>query len=217
MHIGIGRMTALAARLVGEVIALFARLVTALRPIWLGTEPIARKRIYFANHTSNGDFVVVWTALPVRLRRATRPVAASDYWLSTRARAFIGRNVFNAVLIDRRPEKRQEDPVEQMVAALDQGCSLILFPEGKRNTTPEPLLEFKTGLFHLARMRPDVDLVPVWIGNLSRIMPKGEVIPLPLICTVTFGPVLHLADGETKELFLERAAMALRSLSPMAP
>ncbi len=203
------------ARLTGATISLFARLITALRPIWLGSAPIPRKRVYFANHTSNGDFVVLWTALPPTLRARTRPVAAADYWLASRIRAFVGRSVFNAVLIDRRPEMRSEDPVDQMVAALDEGYSLILFPEGKRNTTPDPLLPFKTGLFHLALARPEVDLVPVWIANLSRIMPKGEIVPLPLLCTVTFGAPIHLGEGETKVEFLERTSDALRSLAPM--
>jgi 1-acyl-sn-glycerol-3-phosphate acyltransferase len=121
--------------------------------------------------------------------------------------------VFRAVLINRIPEERTEDPVTQMAQALDGGDSLILFPEGKRNTGPDRLLPFKSGLYHLARMRPEVDLVPVWIENLNRVMPKGEVIPIPLICTVTFGPALHLVGEETKEAFLGRTAAALRALA----
>lgn len=202
------------ARLTGSAISLFARLITALRPVWLGCEPVVGKRVYFANHTSNGDFVVLWTALPPLLRSRTRPVAAADYWLASRLRAFAGRQVFNAVLIDRRPDMRTEDPVDQMVAALDEGYSLILFPEGKRNTTEDAVLPFKTGLYHLASARPDIDLVPVWIANLSRIMPKGELIPLPLLCTVTFGAALHLNEGESKADFLLRAASELRALAP---
>ena len=188
--------------------------MTAPRAIWQGIEPIPVQRVYFANHSSNGDFVLLWTVLPAPLRRRTRPVAALDYWLASPLRAFIGREVFNAVLIDRRPEARTEDPVAQMVAALDQGASLILFPEGKRNNSDEVLLPFKSGLYHLAKARPEVDLVPVWIANLNKVMPKGEVIPVPLICTLTFGAPLHLTEGEGKEAFLARAAQALRSLQP---
>ena len=188
--------------------------MTAPRAIWQGIEPIPVQRVYYANHSSNGDFVLLWTVLPAPLRRRTRPVAALDYWLTSPVRAFIGREVFDAVLIDRRPEARSEDPVAQMVAALDQGSSLILFPEGKRNSSDEALLPFKSGLYHLAKARPEVDLVPVWIANLNKVMPKGEVIPVPLICTLTFGAPLHLAGGEGKETFLTRAAQALRSLQP---
>jgi 1-acyl-sn-glycerol-3-phosphate acyltransferase len=190
--------------------------MTAPRAIWLGTEPVARQRVYFANHTSNGDFVLLWTVLPPALRRQTRPVAALDYWLTSPLRAFIGRDVFNAVLIDRRPEARTEDPVTQMAQALDLGASLILFPEGKRNSSDQPLLPFKSGLFHLATARPEVDLVPVWIANLNHVMPKGEIIPVPLICTLTFGAALRLAAGEPKDAFLARAAAALLDLQKAA-
>jgi len=204
----------LAVQTAGQAISVFARFMTAPRAIWQGIEPVQRQRVYFANHTSNGDFVLIWTVLPPHLRRRTRPVAALDYWLTSPLRAFVGRDVFNAVLIDRRPEARIEDPVAQMVAALDQGASLILFPEGRRNPADEPLLPFKSGLYHLARARPEVDLVPVWIANLNHVMPKGEIIPVPLICTVTFGAPLHLAGDEAKETFLARASAALVSLRP---
>jgi 1-acyl-sn-glycerol-3-phosphate acyltransferase len=198
----------------GQAISVFARFMTAPRAIWQGIEPVPRQRVYFANHTSNGDFVLLWTVLPAPLRRQTRPVAALDYWLTSPLRAFIGRDVFNAVLIDRRPEARTADPVSQMVDALDLGASLILFPEGQRNGTDTPLLPFKSGLYHLAKARPGVDLVPVWIANLNKVMPKGEIIPVPLICTLTFGEPLHLVPDEAKDVFLGRATAALLALAP---
>lgn len=204
------------ARVTGLAISTFARFMTAPRAIWQGIEPVPHQRVYFANHTSNGDFVLLWTALPTPLRRQTRPVAALDYWLTSPLRAFIGREVFNAVLIDRRPEARTEDPVAQMVTALDQGSSLIIFPEGQRNSSDATLLPFKSGLYHLAKFRPGVDLVPVWIANLNRVMPKGEVIPVPLICTLTFGAPIHVESDETKDAFLARATQALLALRPQA-
>ncbi len=206
-------MTRIVSDIVATAIVVFARFITAARGIWIGSAPDHRQRVYFANHASNGDFVLIWSVLPRALRQNTRPVAASDYWLTSPLRAFIGRNVFNAVLINRIPEERTEDPVTQMAQALDQGASLILFPEGKRNSGPERLLPFKSGLYHLARMRPEVDLVPVWIENLNRVMPKGEVIPVPLIVTVTFGAPLHVGDGEGKDAFLARASGSLATLA----
>lgn len=199
----------LAARIVGKGIEVFAKAITAVRADWHGTEPVARQRVYFANHVSNADMPMIWAVLPPALRRQTRPVAAADYWLKNRLRAFAGRDVFRAVLIDRRPEARHDDPVAQMVAALDEGASLILFPEGKRNMGPDPLEPFKSGLYHLARARPEVDLVPTWVANLNAVMPKGEIIPLPLMCTVTFGAPIHVAEDETKDAFLARATAAL--------
>ncbi len=202
------------AQVTASAIIFFARMITAVRGIWVGIEPSRRQRVYFANHVSHGDFVLVWTVLPERLRRKTRPVAGSDYWMKSRMRQFIGRDVFKSVLIDRDPETRTEDPVEKMVEALDENASLIVFPEGTRNSSDQPLLPFKSGLFHLATARPSVDLVPVWIANLNRVMPKGEFVPVPLICTVTFGAPVHVQTGEAKDDFLARASAALLALSP---
>ena len=200
--------------LTASLIALFARAVTAVRGVWQGIEPVPEKRIYFANHASHGDFIVIWTVLPPAMRRLTRPVAGSDYWLASRIKRFIGRDVFNAVLIDRNRETRTTDPVETMVSALDGGSSLIVFPEGTRNQTSAALLPFKSGLYHLAQARPGIDLVPVWIENLNRVLPKGEFVPVPLICTVTFGKPMAVQEGEPKDQFLRRAEEALLSLAP---
>jgi 1-acyl-sn-glycerol-3-phosphate acyltransferase len=201
-------------QLAAAAIVIFARAITAVRGSWGGEGPSLRQRVYFANHASHGDFILIWTVLPPRLRKQTRPVAAADYWLKSRIRKFIGREVFNAVLIDRDREKRDRDPVEIMVEALDKGASLIVFPEGTRNETDQPLLPFRSGLYHLARARPGVDLVPVWIHNLNRVMPKGEFIPIPLICKVSFAPPMHVEAAEGKDDFLARARLALLSAGP---
>lgn len=169
----------IAALIAGHAIRLFARFITAARADWRGVEPVARQRVYFANHTSNGDLPMVWSVLPPAIRRMTRPVAAADYWLKNPLRAFAGRDVFRAVLVDRRRDVEKEDPMALILAALDEGSSLIIFPEGNRNMTEDPLLPFKSGLYNMGRARPEVDLVPTWIANLNTIMPKGEIIPCP--------------------------------------
>ncbi|EKF19304.1 lysophospholipid acyltransferase family protein [Nitratireductor pacificus] len=202
------------AGIAGAAIILFARFITAVRAVWQGIEPVQRQRVYFANHVSHGDFILLWTVLPDRMRRRTRPVAGADYWLKSPLRRFIGRDVFNAVLIDRNRESRTDDPIAQMAEALDSGASLIVFPEGTRNETDARLLPFKSGIYHLAKARPEVDLVPVWIDNLNRVMPKGEFVPVPLICTVTFGAPLHVGADEAKDAFIARAEQALLALSP---
>lgn len=202
------------AWLTGLSIRVIAWLVTAVRAVWEGVGPSPEQRVYFANHRSNGDFVLIWSVLPSPLRAQVRPVAAADYWLSSRVRRFLIGEVFNGVLIERDPARRREDPVEQMRTALDEGASLILFPEGTRNTTDARLLPLRSGLYHLARARPDLPLVPVWIENLNRVLPKGEVVPLPLICTVTFGAPIRCAEGEGKAAFLARARAALLVTAP---
>jgi 1-acyl-sn-glycerol-3-phosphate acyltransferase len=202
------------AKITASVLAGGARLLTGVRPNWVGCLPEPRQRIYLANHTSHGDFVLIWTVLPQALRTRTRPVAAAEYWSRGKLRRFVGQDVFNAVLIAREGVNRSNDPRAPLLAALDAGNSLILFPEGTRNTTDAKLLPFKSGLFHVARARPDVELVPVWIDDLSRVMPKGELLPIPLLCNVTFGAPLQIAPQEPKTVFLERARQALMSLAP---
>jgi len=200
--------------LAAAAVTSFARIVTGVRGNWRDCAPDPRPRVYFANHNSHGDFVLIWTVLPPALRRLTRPVAGADYWNVSPLRRFFGTRVFRAVLIDRNPTTREGDPIALMAASLDTGTSLILFPEGTRNTTDERLLPFKSGLFHLAGARPQVELVPVWIENLNRVMPKGEFVPIPLLCTVTFGAPLRLQAREDKAAFLERARAALLAAAP---
>ena len=202
-------------------IAGFARLVTGVRGEWRGCGPAVRPRIYFANHRSHADFILLWTVLPASLRRSTRPVAAADYWLKGAILSFIGKRVFQAVLIERRSRTEGADtiavgtgtdPIGVMADALDGGSSLILFPEGTRNIDDQPLLPFKSGLYHLAKRRPDIELIPVWIENLNRVMPKGEFVPIPLLCTVTIGTPLRVEPDEDKAGFLERSRHALLEL-----
>lgn len=207
-------MMEFADRVVAKLIAGFARAVTGVRGRWLGCAPEHKQRIYFANHASHGDFVLIWTALPPSLRASTRPIAGKDYWDASAMRRFIGKHVFNSVLINRELASRRENPLAPVEEALSQGHSLILFPEGTRNTGSEPLLTFKPGLFHLARSFPDVELVPVWIDNIGRVLPKGEVFPVPLLCSVTFGHPIRFNAGEAKPVFLLRAQSALLDTSP---
>jgi 1-acyl-sn-glycerol-3-phosphate acyltransferase len=207
-------MRRLFANITGQALAFFAQFITAVRADWRGIQPVHKQRIYFANHTSNADLPLIWTVLPPALRRETRPVAAADYWLKNKARAFIGPEVFRAVLIDRRTDHQTEDPIQKIIAALDQGSSIIIFPEGGRNRSEDPLMPLKAGLYNVARQRPEIDLVPTWIDNISSIMPSGEVIPVPLGCTIVFGSPIYVGENETKDAFLGRAADAMIELRP---
>jgi len=200
---------------VGTVICGFAKLLTGVRATWRDNAPQARQRVYFANHRSHGDFVLIWASLPPSLRRATRPVAGADYWLTGGLRRYLVQKVFRGVLIDRKQTARRSDPIEPMSAALAAGDSLIVFPEGTRNLG-DGLMPFKSGIYHLARAHPEVEFVPVWIENLGRVMPKGSLVPVPLLCSLTFGPAQLIHADDTKASFLQRAALALATLAPPA-
>ena len=196
---------------VATLITSMARTVTGARSLWLGCAPVPVQRIYFANHSSHGDFVLLWASLPRHLRSFTRPVAGADYWQSGALRRYIINNVFDGVLVDRQRTDEQSNPLQPMIDALQLGHSLIIFPEGTRNPD-EGLLPFKSGLYHLAKSYPQAELVPVWISNLNRVMPKGRFLPLPLLCTTSFGAPLRLEEDETKEHFLARSREALLAM-----
>lgn len=200
------------AELMGALLSFIARLITGAQGHWQGVPPKAEQRIYFANHQSHLDWVLIWAALPRELRASTRPIAAKDYWTSGRFRHWITREVFNAVYVS-RTRAADEDPLEPLVEALRNGDSLVIFPEGTRSSKGDPQ-PFKSGLYHLAEQFPGVPLVPVWIANVQRVMPKGEVVPVPILCTATFGAPLHLAPGEDKREFLARARAAVIALRP---
>jgi 1-acyl-sn-glycerol-3-phosphate acyltransferase len=200
------------AALMGLTLAFVARLITGAQGHWKGCPPKAEQRIYFANHQSHFDWVLIWAALPRDLRTVTRPIAARDYWAKTPFRKWLTTEVFHAVYVSRQ-RTDDEDPLEPLVEALRNGDSLVIFPEGTRSNKGEPM-PFKSGLFHLAGQFPGVPLVPAWIDNVQRVMPKGEVVPVPILCTVTFGAPLQLGDGEDRRAFLERARAAVLELRP---
>ena len=198
----------------GALLAFVARLITGAQGHWRGCPPKAEQRIYFANHQSHLDWVLIWAALPHELRARTRPIAARDYWTSSPFKKWLTSEVFHAVYVSRQRTDDQ-DPLEPLVEALREGDSLVIFPEGTRGARGDPL-PFKSGLYHLAQQFPDVNLIPVWIDNVQRVMPKGEVVPVPILCTATFGKPMQLQAGEDKRGFLDRARQAVLDARPQA-
>jgi len=245
------------------------RLLTGAQARWWGCPPKAEQRIYFANHQSHLDLVMIWAALPEELRSITRPIAARDYWANTPFKRWITTEVFHAIYVERgggapvvppappepppavriepsldeasafaaaepagaqfeiplpppEPEPAPSPlappgsaealaPLQPLIEALQSGYSIIIFPEGTRGHTGEPQ-KFKSGLFTLSQMFPEVVLVPAWIDNVQRVMPKGEVVPVPILCSVTFGAPVRLEEGEERRPFLDRAREAVVAL-----
>jgi len=278
------------AKLTGWLLLGIVRLLTGAQARWYGCPPKAEQRIYFANHQSHADLVMIWAALPEELRSITRPIAARDYWANTPVKRWITTAEFNAVYVERAattapapaasvevpppvaaepapPAERIEpsmepllpmslpfadasaevvreaqgqldlpappppppapppaapepeaaaaapaaDPLAPLIEALRSGDSIIIFPEGTRGHTGEPQ-KFKSGLYALATMFPEVVLVPAWIDNVQRVMPKGEIVPVPILCSVTFGAPIRVEEGEERRPFLDRARAAVIAL-----
>jgi 1-acyl-sn-glycerol-3-phosphate acyltransferase len=199
--------------LLASAVARLARLVTGANVRWLGPAPSPEPAVYFANHASHLDFLAIWSSLPPAVRERTRPVAARDYWEATPLRKKLAAGVFRAILVDRGPVALSERArqFDAMIAALDAGDSLILFPEGRRAMGSQ-IDAFKSGIHHLAKRRPLVRLVPVHLDNLNRVLPRGEYLLVPLLCCVSIGAPLALAEGETRDAFLVRAREAVVAL-----
>lgn len=193
------------------ILASLARILSGASVRWVDCQPDTCQRVYFANHTSHLDAVVIWAALPPAIRAVTRPIAAKDYWAANSVRKYLSAEVFNAVLIERQEIKVHHSPIMEIAEEIGDTYSVIIFPEGGRTPGPE-VGAFKSGLYYLAKRRPDLELVPVYLDNMNRILPRGEFLPVPLLTRVVFGPPMWLEHGEPKAMFLERARQAVLRL-----
>lgn len=201
--------------MIASVLARLARLIAGASVRWTALPSGARQRVYFGNHSSHLDFILIWASLPKGERERTRPVAGKDYWNRGRIRRYLASRVFGAILIDRPPAgaglEAARDSIEQIVEGMGSDKCIIVFPEGTRSPDGA-LLPFKSGLYHLCRLKPELELIPVYLDNMSRILPKGELFPVPLLGRVIFGAPMWINNGEDKAAFLTRARDALLAL-----
>ena len=197
-------------RLTAYFLTALAKIFTGATVRWIDCQPDTCQRVYFANHTSHVDALILWSSLPRDVRALTRPVAARDYWEKSAIRRHIA-STFNALLIDRDSIKVHQSPVDLILREMGDKYSLIIFPEGGRSVGDD-VGEFKSGLYYIAKKRPDLELVPVYMDNMNRILPRGEVIPIPLLTCITIGPPIWLESGEPKTNSLRRARESVRRL-----
>jgi 1-acyl-sn-glycerol-3-phosphate acyltransferase len=202
--------------LLRNFLALLARFLSGASVRWIDSQPDTCQRVYFANHSSHMDAIILWSSLPHEVRLATRPVAAKDYWMAGPIRRFMATKLFNAILIDRTNIRAHQSPVDYMIREIGHEHSLIVFPEGGRGDGRE-IGEFKSGLYYLAKKRPDLELIPVNLDNMNRILPRGEFLPVPLLTCITFGPPIWLEADEPKADFLARAREAVKRLKETEP
>jgi 1-acyl-sn-glycerol-3-phosphate acyltransferase len=203
--------------MISRSLAFIARLISGATARWTAPLDPARQRVYFANHTSHLDFIIIWSSLPPVMRATTRPVAGADYWGKGPLRRYLATKVFNAILIERPSRDSGKtiaaaaQSIESIAAGMGDHSSIIVFPEGTRSLTGE-VLPFKSGLYHLLKLKPGLEIVPVYLANMNRILPKGEVLPVPLIGRVIVGAPMTFDPAEDKQSFLTRAREAMLAL-----
>lgn len=203
--------------MIAGFLAFIARLISGATARWTALLEPGRQRVFFANHTSHLDFIIIWSSLPAAMRATTRPVAGADYWGKGPLRRFLSTKVFNAILIERhaaesgRALSAAARSIESIAAGMGDHFSIIVFPEGTRSLTGE-ILPFKSGLYHLLKLKPELEIVPVYLANMNRILPKGEVLPVPLIGRVIVGAPMNFDPTEDKHAFLTRARDAMLAL-----
>src|ERR1700737_4482172 len=113
-----------------SAICAFIRFFSGVQARWYGVDPLPVQRVYFANHTSHFDCMVLLSVLPGNIRKLVRPAAAADYWTAKPARKWFSQNILNIVLVERTKLTKTNNPMTRLVEALDGGSSLIIFPEG---------------------------------------------------------------------------------------
>lgn len=197
--------------MIDSLMANLAKLLCGCRARWTEAVGDGESRVYYANHSSHFDALVIWSAFPGAMRKRCRIVAAADYWQATPLRRWLAADVFKAILIDRQNPSRANNPVDKICEALDGGDSVVIFPEGGRGAGDE-LQVFRAGLWHVVRRRPGQAFVPIWLENLSRVLPKGEYLPVPILCGLTIGRAVHRAPGQARDAFLQMLRSNLAEL-----
>lgn len=166
--------------------------------------------ILVANHNSHLDTLVMMTLFPLRMQNRIRPVAAADYFLKNRWMAWFSLNIMHIIPLQRKGGKKNQDLFQGIYTALDQGDLVILYPEGSRGE-PERLQRYKSGIYHLARKRPDVPIHPIFMHGLGKALPKGDPILVPFFCDVFVGEPFRWQ--EDKQAFMEELNLRMAELA----
>lgn len=176
------------------------------------TLPAQKACIIVANHNSHLDTIAILSLLPAHQIHRVHPVAAADHFGKTTWQAKCANFFINTLLIPRKRPKTQEspDPFALMLDALDQGKSLVLFPEGTRGQ-PEQLGTFKKGIGYLLAARPTVAYIPVFTKGLGDSLPKGSRILLPFLSQVRIGTPQY-AHSQCPEQIVEEVTATVVAL-----
>lgn len=197
-------------------ILFFALLVRPFMTLFIGLRVRGREHlnvpdpfVLVANHSSHLDTLSLLSLFPLGRLRHLRPCAAADYFGRNRGVLWLSRTLFNILPIARENIRPEEHPIQRMRQTLESGESLLLFPEGTRGSGSE-IGELKSGVAYLAEQIPGLTIVPAYLENMSRALPKGEYLPVPFFCEVRFGPPRRLSG--TREQMLDQLRYDLEAL-----
>lgn len=168
--------------------------------------------IFAANHHSHLDAGLLITSLPEPHRHQVFAAAAADYFFNSRLKATASALVLNAIPIERSKVGRRS--ADQAAELIDDGWSMIIFPEGGRSPDGwgQP---FRGGAAYLA-IRCGVPIVPVHLAGTGRILPKGKSRPRPSRTVVTFGTPIVAGEKERTQALNDRLEQAVSVLADEA-
>ncbi len=165
--------------------------------------------VFYANHSSHLDFMAIRAVFKRKQRRRIHPVAALHYWSSSILKRYLAKNIFDAILVDRKNSFKNKTMFENIAVFLERGDCVLIFPEGSRNDKGASIQNFKSGIYHLAKKYPETKFVPIYLENMNRSLSKGEILMVPFMTKVSFGESIVLENNETKNEFLKRTRNAL--------
>jgi 1-acyl-sn-glycerol-3-phosphate acyltransferase len=119
--------------------------------------------VIVCNHNSLIDIPVSFPFLP----RANKTIAKKSF---SKIPIFGLIYTFGTVLVDRRDERSRKQSVDDMKKVLETGLDMLIYPEGTRNRTNEPLKSFHNGAFKLA-IDTNKPIIPVVLLNTKKILP----------------------------------------------
>jgi 1-acyl-sn-glycerol-3-phosphate acyltransferase len=166
--------------------------------------------VLIANHSSHLDTISLLSLFPLTRLRNVRPVAAADYFERNRFVSVLTKTLFNILPIARANITPGNNPLRKMRETIEAGQSLILFPEGTRGSSEE-MAPFRAGVAHLLEKARGVPVVPAYLVNMGRSLPKGEFIPVPFFCEIRLGAP-RIINGTRQEIIksLESAVRELK-------
>lgn len=157
--------------------------------------------ILIANHNSHMDTMAIMSAIPSRYIHKVHPIAARDFFGGSLFKKILMRYLVNATLIQRDRDDPENDPIDSMDKMLKKSRSLILFPEGSRGV-PGVMTKFKKGLGYLIQRNPEIKVIPVYLDNVYKILPRGKNLILPYNCSIKFGDPIQFKSMEMEDILL---------------